>query len=209
MSRQDRLVGARLEAEAREASAHIMLRSRRGKPVYLVYDEDTFLGAPTGALAAAPMAASPSTERPPAHRHQWTRALIVTLVAATTAQLVASRVTHDQGSPSLPTDDHARTAGSRTGPARPRVRRPRVEPSVASPSALLAGRDRPRTRYHRHARRARQAVRSGHPAPRAGSRRQPSTPPPRPVSSTLRSQPAATHAAPTGTRAAHEFGFED
>jgi len=53
LSRRTRFVGARREVEADEVPAHIMLRSRRGQPVYVVYDEDTFLAAPNGASSCA------------------------------------------------------------------------------------------------------------------------------------------------------------
>ena len=85
-----------------------MLRSRRGKPVYLVYDEDAFLASPNGGLAAAPSAGSPRSGRPHVYRGRWTLALAVTLAAATTAHLVASRLNHEEGSPSGRTDGHAR-----------------------------------------------------------------------------------------------------
>jgi hypothetical protein len=186
-----------------------MLRGRRGTSVYLVYDEDTFLAAASGDLAAAPVAVAPTARRPPAHRHRWTRALIVTLAAATAAQLVASRANHDPGSPSWPTDAHARTAHIRPGMTTTRPRPRRVEPSVTSPSASLAGRDLPRSAHHRHARRARQAAGPGHPTQLTGSPDRPPTPAAQPSSPTPRPQPAATHPGPTGTRAAHEFGFED
>ena len=109
------------------------------------------------------------------HRYRWTRALIVTLAAATTAQLLASRVNDDHGSPSCqPMVMRAPPAAALASPQPPRLRR--VEPSVTSPSASLAGRDRARARHHRHARRAREGARPGHPTPRAGSPGRPPTP---------------------------------
>jgi hypothetical protein len=183
-----------------------MLRSRRGKPVYLVYDEDTFLAAPNGGLAAAFTTAPRRAGRPPVHRRRWTRALIVTLAAATTAQLVASRTSHHRESPSSPSGGHARTARSPV-PTGERARR-QVGASLTSPSVSPAGRDRARTVHHRYARRARQASRPGPPTRLAGLADQPPIPAARPVPAP-RPQPAPTHRGPTGTRAAHEFGFED
>jgi hypothetical protein len=192
---------------AGQVTAQIMLRSQRGKPVYLVYDEDAFLAAPDGALTVAPDAGSPSTGRPHALRRRWTWALAVTLAAATATQLVASEANHDRERPSTPTDDHARAVAHDRRPATTRVRRHRVERPVTSPSAPQPQRSGPRTEYHRHARHLRQPARPGRAALPAGSPRraagaaQPLWPPPRPRSATASS-------GPPGTGPAHEFGFE-
>ena len=186
-----------------------MLRSRRGKPVYLVYDEDAFLASPNGGLAAAPSAGSPRSGRPHAHRGRWTLALAVTLAAATTAQLVASRINHEEGSPSWRIDGHARTARDRSVPAAPRPVGRRPTPSAAPLAASRADRDLPRTAPHRQARRARQAGRPGHPGPVPGSSGRPPAPAARPFSPTPPHPPAAAHPGHPGTGTAHEFGFEE
>jgi hypothetical protein len=74
-----------------------MLQSRRDKPLYLVYDEDTFLTEPNGGFNVAPEARSPSAGRPHASRRTWKGGLVVAVAAATTAQLIAARVNDDQG----------------------------------------------------------------------------------------------------------------
>ena len=185
-----------------------MLRSRRGKPVYLVYDEDPFLASPNGGLAAAPSAGSPRSGRPHVYRGRWTLALAVTLAAATTAQLIASRVNHEEGSPSWRIDGHARTARDRPVPAARPVDR-RLALPAAPPSASRADRDLPDRAPHRQARRARQAGGPGHPTPLpASSGRPPAPAPARPFSPTPPPVPAATHPVQPGPGAADEFGFE-
>ena len=145
-----------------------MLRSRRGKPVYLVYDEDAFLASPNGGLAAAPSTGSPRSGRPHVYRGRWTRALAVTLAAATTAQLVASRVNHEEGSPSGRTDGHARDCTRPLCPPRQPVlsvaalRLPRHRRPPRGPTEIFLDRA-----PHRQARRARQAGGPGHPRPLA------------------------------------------
>ena len=187
-----------------------MLRSRRGKPVYLVYDEDAFLASPNGGLAAAPPAGSPRSGRPHVHRGRWTLALAVTVAAAPTAQLIASRVDHNERSASWRIDGHARTARDRSVPAaaRPVGRRP--TPSARPPSSTRADRDLPGTAPHRQARRARQAGGPGHPQPVPGSSGRPPAPAPaRRFSPVPSPPPAATHPEQPGPGAAHEFGFEE
>jgi hypothetical protein len=208
VSRRKRLVGARLEAEAGEVSVQIMLRRRRRKPVYLVYDEDAFLAAPNS-VTAAPVTGAPSAGRPHARRPHWTGALLVTLAAATTAQFVASRLKDNQGPPSLPADGHARAASNHRRPAITRARRGRVEQPVTSLSASLIARARPRTEHHRHARRAQRATGTWYRTPLAGARGRAPIHAARPFSPTPRPQPAAIRGGAAGTRAAHEFGFED
>lgn len=204
LSRQRRPVGARPERRPARSPAQIMLRSRRGKPVYLVCDEDTFLAAPDDGLAAAPVPGGPSATRPHARRRRWTRALVVIPAAATIAQLIASHANHDQGRRSRPTDDHTRAAANDRRPATGRARRRAVLP-VPSPSASPAQRDRPRTEHHAHARRVRQAAGGpGHP-------RRPSGPPGRASAPARPSRPTphpGNRPEPRGAGAAHEFGFE-
>ena len=185
-----------------------MLRSRRGKPVYLVYDEDAFLASPNGGLAAAPSAGSPRSGRPHVYRGRWTLALAVTLAAATTAHLVASRLNHEEGSPSGRTDGHARAARDRSVRAATRPLGRRSARSGAPLSASRADRDLPRRTHHREARRARQAGVPRHPRPLAGSSVRPLAPAARRLSPTPPPAPAATHPGQPGTGAAHEFGFE-
>ena len=112
--------------------------------MYLVYDEDAFLASPNGGLAAAPSAGSPRSGRPHVYRGRWTRVLAVTLAAATSAQLVASRVNHEEGSPSGRTDGHARTARDRSVRATTRPLGRRFAPSAAPLSASRAEADLPR-----------------------------------------------------------------
>jgi hypothetical protein len=174
--------------------------------VYLVYDEDAFLAAPSGALTVAPDAGSLSARRPHAHRGRWTRVLAVTLAAATTAQLVASEANRDEERRSTSTDAHARAAANDRRPATTRVRRHRVERRVTVSSAPRPQRGGPRTEYHRHARQVRQPAGPGRAALLAGSSgraaaARPFWPPVRPRSATASS-------GPPGTGAAHEFGFE-
>jgi hypothetical protein len=185
-----------------------MLRSRRGKPVYVVYDEDTFLAAPGSGLAAAPATAAPSAERPNRPRHCWTRALIVTVAAATTAQLLVPRVQHDHESPSWPTGGRAAAGRSRPGAAIS-AHRHRAETYTKSPSASLLRRDRARRAHHHLARRNREGATPEQPTRRAGRARQSATPAVRSVSPTPPAQRVAPHVEPTEPHTPHEFGFED
>ena len=95
------------------SSRRSMLRSRRDKPVYLVYDEDAFLATPNGGLSVAPEAGSPGIGRPYARRRSWKGGLVLAVAAATAAQLIASRVNDDQGRWSWPTDHHPQAATNR------------------------------------------------------------------------------------------------
>jgi hypothetical protein len=212
LSRQKRLVGSSPEVESGEGPAQIMLRSRRGKPVYLVYDEDAFLASPSGGLAAAPSPRPPRSGRGRVSRGRWTLALAVTLTAATTAQFVASRVNHAEVSPSRRIDGHAQTGRDRSVPAAPRPLGRRIALSAAPLSASRANGAVPHRAPHHQARRARQAAGPGHPRPLPESSGRPPAPAPapaaRPFSPTPSPSPAATHPGQSGTGAAHEFGFE-
>jgi hypothetical protein len=190
---------------AGKVTAQIMLRSRRGKPVYLVYDEDAFLAAPDGALTVSPDAGSPSG-RPHAHRRRWTRVLAVTVAAATATQLVASEGNRDQEGRSTPTDDDARAATYDRPPAITRVRRHRIERPVTSPSAPRPQRGRPRTVHH-HARHLRQPAGPGRAWLLAGSSGRAAAP--QPFWSPPRRRSATASSGPPGTGAAQEFGFEE
>jgi hypothetical protein len=188
------------------SSRRPMLRSRRDKPVYLVYDEDSFLAAPNGGLRVAPEAGSPSAGRPYARRRSWKGGLVMAVAAVTAAQLIASRV-NDQGRRSWPIAHHPRAATSHHPHATARVGGRRVAPSVTSASALLVERKRPRAERHRHALRARQAAGARYRRPLPGSTGRPPAAA-RPFLPAPGPQPEALHRGTPGTGAEHEFGFE-
>jgi hypothetical protein len=189
-------------------SRRSMLRSRRDKPVYLAYDEDAFLAAPNGGFSVAPEAGSPSARRPYARRRSWKGGLVVAVAAATTAQLIASRVNDDQGRRSWPIAHHPRAATNHHPYATARAGGRHVGSSVTSASALRVERNRPRAKRHRHGRRARQAAGARYRRPLPGSAGRPPAAALRPFSPAPGPQPAATHLGSPGTGAAHEFGFE-
>lgn len=185
-----------------------MLRSRRDKPVYLVYDEDAFLAAPNGGFGVAPEAGSPSAGRPYARRRSWKGGLVVAVAVATTAQLIASRVNDNQGRRSWPIAHNPRAATNRHSHATTRAGGRRVAPSVASASVSRVERNRPRAERHRHARRARHSAWTRYRRPLPGSAGRPPAAAVLPISPTPGSQPTATHPGSPGTGAPDEFGFE-
>ena len=213
VSRQKRLVGARREAEARRGPRADQC-SEAAETSPCIWSTTRTRSSPhrTAASAVAPEARSPSIGRPHAHRRRWTGGLVVTLAAATAAQLVASRVNRRPGA-TVVADRRPRTRAA-TRPPSGRRRPALVARRVASPvtsavriagsSAIVLARSAsPPCAACPSGRRARDRRplpgSSGRPpaAARRGRSRRP-----------RRRGPRRPTLGNRGTGAAHEFGFE-
>jgi hypothetical protein len=180
-----------------------MSRSRQREPVYVVYDEATFLKAPDG--DAAVVAPPPIVGR--ARLLRWTRVLTVALAGATGAQVTASLVDHDPVDDSRPGVRWAQATSSRAARRHDRAHRPprSTAPMPRSTRAPHAA----RARHHRQARRARASANAIAVAVAwATPTRTRSLPVQRPAPASTRWQAAPTDAPGSGTRAVREFGFE-